>query len=140
MTGDVELMLLRLAFLLVLFAFLIVAAAVLRASLQPRPVRAKVARLVVVASSDAALRTGHAFAVAGTMLIGRSGAAGIVLPDGSVSAIHAEIQASPRGWLVRDLGSLNGTLIAGVALESRQGVLRDREELTVGSVRLRLEE
>ncbi|MDD4017811.1 MAG: FHA domain-containing protein [Kiritimatiellae bacterium] len=43
--------------------------------------------------------------------IGRKEGNGWVLPDGSVSGTHCEIEKSETGFLIRDLGSTNGTKV-----------------------------
>jgi DNA-binding NtrC family response regulator len=43
--------------------------------------------------------------------IGRARDCALVLNDGTVSKVHAEVQATPRGVRVIDLNSLNGTFI-----------------------------
>jgi two-component system response regulator GlrR len=48
--------------------------------------------------------------------IGRSPRCAIVLDDPSVSKVHAEVQATPRGVRLVDLQSLNGTFIGGTAI------------------------
>ncbi len=45
------------------------------------------------------------------VVIGRNEACDLVLDDGKVSAMHAELVATARGVRVRDLGSRNGTFI-----------------------------
>ncbi len=48
--------------------------------------------------------------------IGRSPRCAIVLDDPSVSKVHAEVQATPRGVRLVDLQSLNGTFIGAIAI------------------------
>ena len=48
------------------------------------------------------------------IVVGRNAACQMVLDDGKVSAVHAEFQAHEQGVRVRDLGSRNGTFVAGV--------------------------
>src|SRR5690242_14891672 len=54
--------------------------------------------------------------------IGKSDANDLVLTDTTVSRDHCEIVRDPKGFLVRDLGSTNGTLLDGA--EIREGYLR----------------
>lgn len=48
--------------------------------------------------------------------IGRSDRCALVLNDQTVSKVHAEVQATPRGLRVFDLKSLNGTFIGDAAI------------------------
>jgi GAF domain-containing protein len=48
--------------------------------------------------------------------IGRMPSCDIVLNDGSISRKHAEVTYTDAGWIVRDLGSTNGTLLNGARL------------------------
>jgi Protein of unknown function (DUF3662)/FHA domain len=45
--------------------------------------------------------------------IGRSRQCDVVLEDPNVSRRHAEVRPGPRGWVLSDLGSTNGTLLNG---------------------------
>ena len=48
------------------------------------------------------------------IIVGRNAACQLVLDDGKVSAVHAELVATEQGVRVRDKGSRNGTFVAGV--------------------------
>jgi DNA-binding NtrC family response regulator len=48
------------------------------------------------------------------VIVGRNAACKLVLEDGKVSAVHAELVATEQGVRVRDLGSRNGTFVGGV--------------------------
>lgn len=89
-------------------------------------VGADVGRYAVLASTD-------------LVIIGRDPAAGLYLPDGSVSRRHCTVQlrVDTRVW-VRDLGSDNGTYVNGALIEA--GELRQGDHLQVGDVVLRLEQ
>jgi transcriptional regulator with GAF, ATPase, and Fis domain len=54
-----------------------------------------------------------------------------VIGDDSVSRVHASIEATPQGYLVRDLGSTNGTFVAmgGAPTKGEPEWLRVREAL-----------
>jgi pSer/pThr/pTyr-binding forkhead associated (FHA) protein len=43
------------------------------------------------------------------LTVGRDEANDIAIPEASTSRKHAVIEATPVGWMVRDLGSSNGT-------------------------------
>jgi DNA-binding NtrC family response regulator len=61
----------------------------------------------------------------------------LVLADDTVSRHHIAIVATARGHLVRDLGSTNGTLINGVAVE--RAYLAPSSLIAIGDTRLRFE-
>lgn len=50
------------------------------------------------------------------LIVGRNAACALVLEDGKVSAVHAELVATDKGVRIRDLGSRNGTFIGGVRI------------------------
>jgi HD-GYP domain-containing protein (c-di-GMP phosphodiesterase class II) len=66
--------------------------------------------------------------------VGRLEPLEVVLDDPSVSRQHAEILATDRGWVVRDLGSTNGTRLNGVRLGNGQWPLRPRDLIQFGEV------
>lgn len=59
----------------------------------------------------------------------------IPLPDETVSRQHMEIQRDAKGYLLRDLGSTNGTFLDGA--EIREAFLRNGSQVTVGETRFR---
>jgi pSer/pThr/pTyr-binding forkhead associated (FHA) protein len=61
--------------------------------------------------------------------------ADIALDDAAVSRVHATLERVGTTWLVRDLGSRNGTRVNGVRLTGQRR-LHDGEELHVGRTRL----
>ena len=68
--------------------------------------------------------------------IGRLPGNDVVLDhDSQVSGLHAVVEAYGAGWSVRDLGSTNGTVVAGERLLSERA-LRHGDELRVGQTRL----
>ena len=64
------------------------------------------------------------------VILGRASEADLVFDDISVSRRHAEITSTPLGYVVRDLGSTNGTYVNGVRVEVTE--LRGGDELRVG--------
>lgn len=61
--------------------------------------------------------------------------ADIALADATVSRVHAIVEQIGTTWLVRDLGSRNGTRLNGERLTGQRR-LRDGEEILVGRTRL----
>jgi transcriptional regulator with PAS, ATPase and Fis domain len=69
-------------------------------------------------------------------LIGKSSEADMVLIDQTVSRNHCEIVREAKGYLLRDLGSTNGTLLDGA--EIREAYLKPGAIITVGKVELKV--
>jgi len=70
--------------------------------------------------------------------IGRSPDSTVVIADPRASRRHSEIRPAGRGFLVIDLGSMNGTVVNGAPI--KEHVLRDGDEIRIGSTALRFEE
>jgi serine phosphatase RsbU (regulator of sigma subunit) len=51
--------------------------------------------------------------VGASLIVGRAADSGLVLKDTAASRRHAEIRATGEGYLCRDLGSRNGTIVNG---------------------------
>ena len=66
--------------------------------------------------------------------LGRHPDSEINLDDITVSRRHAEIARTNRGYVVRDVGSLNGTFVNGERIDEM--VLQQGDELQVGKFRL----
>ncbi len=64
------------------------------------------------------------------LTIGRDPACGICVPEGAVSRQHARIHFEGGAWVIRDLGSRNGTLVDGQFVSEL--VLEDLHEIRVG--------
>jgi pSer/pThr/pTyr-binding forkhead associated (FHA) protein len=56
-----------------------------------------------------------------------------LVDDGLASAAHAQILPDENGWVIRDLGSTNGTLVDGRLV--RESELRPGAEITIGKTR-----
>lgn len=78
---------------------------------------------------------GAAFPLGGDqVLIGRAPPADIVLVDPCVSTAHAILHRRGTGWLLRDLGSTNGTRVNGVPV--REALLAPGDEVVLGKTLL----
>jgi len=64
------------------------------------------------------------------LLIGRSRECDLILPDVLLSRRHAEIERRESGWVVRDLGSRNGTRLNGDRFDGERR-LDDEDTLTI---------
>jgi transcriptional regulator with GAF, ATPase, and Fis domain len=68
--------------------------------------------------------------------IGKSPDNDLVLADATVSRDHCEIVRDEKGYLLRDLGSTNGTMLDGA--EVREGYLRAGVVIRVGRIELKV--
>lgn len=155
LASDETLLVLKLAFLVLLYAFIILIvrtatkvlggappesivlgaadAAALRAQHGLRP-----ARFVVVAAPGGR-RAGSAIEVAAPTIVGRDTSSGIQLDgDEFASTRHARIDLRPDGVWVEDLGSTNGTFVNGTQITSKQ-LLQPGDVLRVGETELELQ-
>ncbi|MCZ7587778.1 MAG: FHA domain-containing protein [Gaiella sp.] len=80
-------------------------------------------------------RAGESFETAGSRtLIGRSPDCDVFLDDVTVSRRHAEIVREDDAYVIRDLGSLNGTFVNRHRIESAE--LADDDEVQIGKYRM----
>jgi hypothetical protein len=70
------------------------------------------------------------------LVIGRSNACHLVLADDTVSRRHAELFVEGGRWLLRDLGSSNGTWLNGRRIVESE--VRPGDVLHLGGARIRL--
>ena len=73
----------------------------------------------------------------GVVRVGSSPGNDVVLGDDSVSGRHAEIELSESGFLLRDLGSTNGTFLGGYRIQI--GYLKPGAEIRLGETTLRFD-
>jgi pSer/pThr/pTyr-binding forkhead associated (FHA) protein len=130
----------RLAFLALLYLFLVfVVRALLRdlraASREPT---AELGRLVVVASPSGEPPLGTTYPLDAVTGIGRDVNNAVVVDDPFASAEHAVLTFRGRAWYVEDAGSTNGTYVNGSRVD-RLAPVRFGDEVQVGQVRFRLE-
>ncbi|AYN38803.1 FHA domain-containing protein [Streptomyces dangxiongensis] len=69
--------------------------------------------------------------------IGRDPANGLRLNNETVSRVHAELRRQDELWILRDLGSTNGTTVNGRRLVGSV-VVREGDQVTFGRVAFRL--
>ncbi len=68
--------------------------------------------------------------------IGRAPDCDLLLTDTSVSRRHAELRREDERWLLRDLGSRNGTRVNGARVTGEMEV-RPGDQVSIGGVRFR---
>jgi hypothetical protein len=141
--------LLKFAFLAVLYLFLLwIARSALRD--MRRPVAAAAGAPVVAGrASDArarlsvvrgtgALRTGDFFEIGSGITIGRAPASEIVVDDNFASGSHARVYGADGAVYLEDLGSTNGTYVNGRRVATRAR-LRADDLVRVGEAEFRLD-
>lgn len=139
LTFDVLLWGVRIAFLLLIYLFLMRAFGLLQRSLAVERTEGRAfGTLIVERNPGTSPRVGERFALRGVNAIGRDAGNDIALPDEAASARHAKLEAEDGGWWIEDLGSTNGTLVNGARIEGRARI-RPGDEIGVGRVLLRLE-
>jgi FHA domain/zinc-ribbon domain len=80
-------------------------------------------------------RAGETFELRdGPTLIGRSPDCDVFLDDVTVSRRHAEVEPGEGGYVIRDLGSLNGTFVNRRRIESTR--LSADDEVQIGKYRM----
>ena len=142
---DGLLLLLRLLFVVILYFFLYQIVrltarelAVLAERDPQRPAaRRAVGRLIVVDPAETSFPVGAGFPLMPLSVMGRHPNCTVVLDDTSVSAEHAELEATGEGWLLRDLGSTNGTFVSGRMVVGTTHV-DDGDVVQFGRVKLKL--
>lgn len=100
------------------------------------PAPANTARLVPVEDGAPNFAAGDIQLGAGRLRLGRAPESHVVLNDREVSKHHAEVEWTEEGWVVRDLGSSNGTYVNGEAVEVC--LLQGGDVVELGTCRYRL--
>ena len=139
LTFGVLLWSVRIAFLLLLYVFLIRAFGVLHRAMAAERAEGKpLGTLIVERSPSRTPRVGERLPLRASNAIGRDAGNDIALPDEAASARHATLAVDDGEWWIEDLGSTNGTLVNGVRIAKRER-LRPGDEIAIGRVALRLE-
>ncbi len=71
------------------------------------------------------------------VILGREVRCDVMIANDSISRRHAEIVRMAEGWLVRDLGSRNGTFVNGQRVQ--EYLLQEGDLITIGDVNLTFE-
>jgi pSer/pThr/pTyr-binding forkhead associated (FHA) protein len=129
----------RIAFLFLLFLFLIRAFGTLTRAMRTESAAERPLGTLVVERSPARTpRVGERLALRASNTMGRDAGNDIPLPDEAASARHAKLEVRDGEWWIEDLGSTNGTLVNGVRIERAERV-RSGDEIAIGRIALRLE-
>jgi pSer/pThr/pTyr-binding forkhead associated (FHA) protein len=94
-------------------------------------------RLQVIEPGQSTLSSGQIIEIGDGTTLGRGERADLPLGDAAVSAEHAQVSRSGRKWIVRDLGSTNGTRVNDAPVKGRT-TLAEGDVLGLGTVRLQV--
>lgn len=132
---DVLLLIGRLAFVALLYLFLIALMKTGIGTVRGQNKKARAWNLSVEAGPKE-LR-GVKIAVNGPVIVGRSPGADIIIAASYVSGRHAEFKLMGQNLFVEDLGSTNGTLVNGSRI-SGPCALKNNDVVNVGDVSIRV--
>ena len=133
----------RIAFLVLLYLFLIRSFRALQRALadERTAVAARqvgLAALVVTRSHGGGPRVGERMPLRAVSSVGRDAGNDIVLNDEAASAKHAIVSFADGQWWLEDAGSTNGTVLNGSRIWDRER-FHYGDEVAVGRIALRLE-
>ena len=133
----------RIAFLVLLYLFLIRAFRSLHRALSEERVaiaarQVGIAALVVTRSHSAGPQVGERIPLRAVSSVGRDGGNDVVLNDEAASAKHAIVSFAEGEWWLEDAGSTNGTLLNGTRIRAKER-FHYGDEVAVGRIALRLE-
>jgi pSer/pThr/pTyr-binding forkhead associated (FHA) protein len=133
----------RIAFLVLLYLFLIRSFRALQRALadERTAVAARqvgLAALVVTRSHGGGPRVGERMPLRAVSSVGRDAGNDIVLNDEAASAKHAIVSFADGEWWLEDAGSTNGTVLNGSRIWDRER-FQYGDEVAVGRIALRLE-
>src|SRR3954470_13846165 len=94
--------------------------------------RSREYRLTVVSGPG----QGQSVALKGPLVIGSADEAGLKLPDATVSRQHVQLKPRGDGVWVKDLGSMNGTTVAGARIE--EALVASEATLSLGQSMVRI--
>lgn len=136
----ISIWLVRLAFLVLLYVFLVTIARVLLRDLRAAAVEpgSELGRLVTINSPVAEPPVGSVFTLDAVTTLGRDVNNTIVIDDTYVSSDHAVLTYRGRTWFLEDLGSTNGTYVNGGLIDDVQPI-GFGDDVQIGQVRFRLE-
>ncbi|MDR2930991.1 MAG: FHA domain-containing protein [Propionibacteriaceae bacterium] len=160
--AEFTVLVLKIAFLAILWLFIILLAAVINSDMVGRRQRGSVEEEPVapapmpstreakkaakrrkkepwVLAIDSGIHAGDRLQLVSEVHIGRSEACELVLDDDYVSTMHALLSHRDDGsWVLKDLGSTNGTYVNGERITTETVVGPD-DVIRIGDVQMRLE-
>lgn len=133
----------RLAFLVLIYLFLIRAFRTLHRSLSEERIAVAarsvgLAALVVTKSHSGGPRVGERMPLRAVNSVGRDAGNDVVLNDEAASASHAIVSFADGEWWLEDAASTNGTLLNGSRVWEKER-MHYGDEVQVGRIALRLE-
>ncbi|HAF10662.1 MAG TPA: FHA domain-containing protein [Chloroflexi bacterium] len=133
----------RIAFLVLLYLFLIRAFRALHRSLSDEHIavtarQVGLAALVVIRSHAGGPRVGERLPLRAVSSVGRDAGNDVVLNDEAASTKHAIVSFADGDWWLEDAGSTNGTLLNGSRIWDKER-FHYGDEVAVGRIALRLE-
>jgi pSer/pThr/pTyr-binding forkhead associated (FHA) protein len=141
---DLFILMLRVAFIFLLYFFLFQIIRVISRELQtpavapPRAAAPAGPALTLVDAGESELVVGATFSLKPTTTIGRSSDNVIILPDAFVSSHHARLVNTNGRWYFTDLGSTNGSFVNSQRATASAQLVKDGDILQIGRVKLRL--
>lgn len=91
------------------------------------------ATLVVIDPAESSFEAGESIPLSTYTTVGRGPDNALVIDDSFTSSTHAEIVREGDSWLVRDLGSTNGTFVNDRRVRS-QAWIQSGDEIAFGNV------
>jgi hypothetical protein len=144
LTFEWVMLLLRIVFIGLIYVFLYQVAQVALRELvtigravgqeeRQRGARQLTASLVVVDAAGSSLGPGERIPLSTYMTVGRGSDNALVIDDSYTSSSHAEIVRDGENWLVRDLGSTNGTFVNDRPVHG-QAWIQSGDDIAFGNV------
>ena len=147
--AEFTVLVLKIAFLAIMWLFIVMIAAVVHSDMvgrrtrrttdEPVPQNRRRRKEPWVLAIDSGVHAGDRLQLVPEVHIGRSEACELVLDDDYVSSMHALLShQGPGKWLLKDLGSTNGTYVNSQRIAAEVVVGVD-DIIRIGGVQMRLE-